>query len=61
MSSPQRRKERRREQEAADLKREAEKRRLAARTMYEQIDELEVSRDVKDILHQFADKLGMEP
>jgi hypothetical protein len=60
MSTPQRKIELRKIREAEHEAFLQEEERKAARTMYEQIKELSESEDLKDILHTFATKLGME-
>ena len=60
MSSPHRRAERQAEFEAEQERRRREEVRRAALTMWERIDEAEASSDVKELLHMFAEKLGLE-
>jgi hypothetical protein len=64
MSNNKRRAEKRVEQEALLNKeyddRRKEEARKEALTMWERIEEAEANKDVKDILHRLAEKLGME-
>lgn len=46
------------EREEARLKEEA---RLASLSVWEKIEECDASSSVKEMLHMFAEKLGMEP
>lgn len=65
MPNNKRRAEKRAEQQAHLDKeydaRRAEEARKDALTMWERIEEADLSEDTKDILHRFAEKLGMEP
>lgn len=64
MSNNPRKAERRREREAAfEAQRETESRereRLAARSMFEKIEDASSVSDLKEILHAIANKLGLE-
>ena len=46
--------------EAEQRQREIEEQRRAARSMFEEIEEVANFSDVKEILHKLAEKLGLE-
>lgn len=57
MSSPERRKEMRRQAAEEDRARSVEEARYRKLTTWERIEELNVSRELKDILHAMDEKL----
>lgn len=59
MSSHQRRQELRRERDAAEEARQAEEARIAGLPIYERIEECGDIHDVKRLLHDLMDKLGI--
>ena len=56
----ERRRERDAEYEAEDEKRRQEERRKASLTMWERIEEAEISADLRIILHKLAEQCGLE-
>lgn len=60
MSSEARRAEKRIKWEAEQVASDLERRRREARSVWLKIEEADASDDVKEILHLFADKLGLE-
>jgi hypothetical protein len=60
MSRPARRKELAERYEREDAARRAEEVRKDGLTMWERIEEADCNGDLRDILHRFAQKLGME-
>lgn len=60
MSSKERRAQIALERENADRVRAVEENRRLNLTVWERIEEADASDDVKELLHMFADKLGLE-
>jgi biotin synthase-like enzyme len=60
MSSPARRREREAQYEAEQLAAARERERRAARSMWEKIEDARDMSDVREILHEIAEKLGLE-
>jgi hypothetical protein len=59
MSSEARRRELRKEQEKRMIREEEERARLEARSMYMKIEDAEDIRDLKPILHEITERLGL--
>jgi hypothetical protein len=60
MSSPARRAEKRKEWEAEQLRREAERNRIENLSLYDRIEEFVSDEQLKSILHALAEKCGLE-
>lgn len=59
MSSKWREREKRKEREQRNIEEELERNRLAARSTYEVIQDLDVGQDLKDLLHEITDRIGL--
>lgn len=60
MSSPQRRAELRKQYEEEDRKQQQENARKESLSMWERIEEADISGDLRDILHRIAEQCGLE-
>lgn len=60
MSSPERRRELQRLRDIEYEKQQEENRRLAARSMWERIEEAQSIGDIREILHDIAQHTGLE-